>query len=284
VIGGGLRRQGTLCACVARNGNQEAIGPKSKIRAKGAAQGQTCDARTQARNAEERALGQEGQEQETGDRDRTFTSAPLGSQSSEKALEAPPLQKKSVSSARANDGRASQIAGRRSRAVLLLIDVVNRFEFEGGKALLKAARPVSRKIATLRARAARVRMPVVFVNDNFGRWRSDFRAIVGHCLREEAPGRDIVSRLEPAARDYFVLKPSNSAFYATVLETLLRHFDADTLILTGLATDNCVLFTAHDAYLRGYKLFVPRDCAAAESPRPRAPDHGAYDEGGRAHE
>ena len=70
---------------------------------------------------------------------------------------------------------------------------------------------------------------------------------------------------ERPERDYFVLKPSNSAFYASVLETLLRHFDAETLILTGVATDNCVLFTAHDAYLRGFRLFVPRDCVAAET-------------------
>jgi nicotinamidase-related amidase len=157
------------------------------------------------------------------------------------------------------------MAERRCRAVLLLIDVINRFDFDGGEALLRAARPVARRIATLKARAVRAGMPVVYVNDNFGRWRSDFRATVEHCLRDDAPGREIVQRLAPTARDYFVLKPSNSAFYASVLETLLRHFDAETLLLTGVATDNCVLFTAHDAYLRGFNLLVPRDCVAAET-------------------
>jgi len=157
------------------------------------------------------------------------------------------------------------MAAQRSRTALLLIDVINRFEFEGGKALLRAARPVARKIAKLKARAARVDMPVVYVNDNFGRWRSDFRSIVDHGLRADASRREVVQQLAPTDDDYFVLKPSNSAFYASVLETLLRHFGADTLILTGVATDNCVLFTAHDAYLRGFKLFVPRDCVAAET-------------------
>jgi nicotinamidase-related amidase len=159
----------------------------------------------------------------------------------------------------------SAIAHGHSRAVLLLIDVINRFEFDGGQALFRAARPVARRIVALKERAARAGMPVVYVNDNFGRWRSDFRAIVDHCLRNDARGRDIVRRLAPTAQDYFVLKPSNSAFYASVLETLLRHFGAETLLLTGVATDNCVLFTAHDAYLRGFRLFVPRDCVAAET-------------------
>lgn len=151
------------------------------------------------------------------------------------------------------------------RAALLLIDVINRFDFEGGDALLRSARPMSLKIAALRARAVDVGMPVIYVNDNFGRWRSDFRSIVRRALADDAPGRAVVKRLAPSKSDYFVLKPSNSAFYGSVLETLLRHLHADTLVLAGVATDNCVLFTAHDAYLRGFRLFVPRDCVAAES-------------------
>ena len=110
-------------------------------------------------------------------------------------------------------------------------------------------------------------MPVIYANDNFGRWRSDFHAIVANCrgagVREGA--RDIAECLAPSERDYFVLKPNNSAFYATVLETLLHDLGVRTLVLAGFATDNCVLFTAHDAYLRGFRLIVPSDCVAAES-------------------
>jgi nicotinamidase-related amidase len=169
-----------------------------------------------------------------------------------------------LSAARAKR-RAPNIAAHRCHAALLLIDVVNRFDFPGGSALLRAARPMARRIATLKARATRAGMPIVYVNDNFGRWRSDFRATVDHCMRDDAPGREVVRLLAPTEQDYFVLKPSNSAFYASVLETLLAHFEADTLILSGVATDNCVLFTAQDAYLRGFRLFVPRDCVAAET-------------------
>ncbi len=161
--------------------------------------------------------------------------------------------------------RAPNVASQRSRAALLLIDVVNRFDFPGGRALLRAAWPAARKIATLKARAIAAEMPTVYVNDNFGSWRSDFRSLVDYCLRDDAPGKDVARLLAPTERDYFVLKPSNSAFYGSVLETLLRHLGADTVILAGVASDNCVLFTAHDAYLRGFRLFVPADCVAAET-------------------
>lgn len=103
------------------------------------------------------------------------------------------------------------------------------------------------------------------MNDNFGRWRSDFRAIVRRCTRKAALGAKFVSLLTPEAEDYFVLKPENSGFYSTVLDTMLRHLEVDTLVLAGLATDNCVLYTAHDAYLRGFRLFVPTDCSAAQT-------------------
>lgn len=158
----------------------------------------------------------------------------------------------------------AQLGDKRCRAALLLIDVINRFDFEGGEALLRNVRPVADRIATLCARAREVDMPVVYANDNFGLWRSDFRNLVRTCKSPKSAGRDIALKLAPAQTDYFVLKPANSAFYGTVLELLLRHCGVDTLILTGLQTDNCVLFTAHDAYLRGFRLLVPRDCVASE--------------------
>jgi nicotinamidase-related amidase len=164
--------------------------------------------------------------------------------------------------------RASpNLSQERCSAALLLIDVINRFDFDGSADLLKSARPAALAISRLKERAIAAGVPVIYVNDNFGRWRSDFRAIVRTCRAPEAKtgAREIVERLAPRSRDYFVLKPNNSAFYATVLETLLRHLGAETLILAGFATDNCVLFSAHDAYLRGFRLLVPRDCVAAES-------------------
>ena len=76
-------------------------------------------------------------------------------------------------------------------------------------------------------------------------------------------GAKIAKLLKPDEEDYFVLKPKHSGFYSTTLEILLEHLGAKTLILTGVATDICVLFTANDAYLRDYKLVIPSDCVAA---------------------
>jgi nicotinamidase-related amidase len=171
----------------------------------------------------------------------------------------------SVASNGAGRCRLPSFVKERSRCVLLLIDVINDMKFEGASELLPRARRMATALQRLKERAARAGIPSVYVNDNFGRWRSDFRSQVHHCLRAEARGRDIVERLAPTKSDYFILKPFNSGFFATALETLLRHLRADTLILTGLTTDNCVLFTAHEAYVRRFRLFIPSDCNAAIS-------------------
>jgi len=153
----------------------------------------------------------------------------------------------------------------KSKVALLLIDVVNDLDFDGGTELLEQAQKIIEPIARLKARATAAGVPVVYVNDNFGQWRSDFAATVRHCLEDGVPGEPIVRRLQPDADDYFILKPKNSGFYTTTLDLLLKHFGATTLVLTGLAGDNCVLFTANDAYLRDYRLLIPRDCLASNT-------------------
>lgn len=149
-------------------------------------------------------------------------------------------------------------------AALLLIDVINDFDFPEGDQLLRLAMPVGRNIAQLKQRAKAAGIPVVYVNDNFGRWRSDFKKIVDHC-REEGKGKEFVELLLPDEDDYFVLKPKHSGFYSTTLELLLTHLTSKNLILTGLAGNNCVLVTANDAYMRDFKLFVPVDCVASNT-------------------
>ena len=104
-------------------------------------------------------------------------------------------------------------------------------------------------------------MPAVYVKDNFGRRRSDFHQILEHCRR--SPGREIARLLKPGRQDYFVLRPKHSGFQFTTLDVLLEHLGAETLILTGVAANFCVLFTAHDAYMRDYRLLVPKDCVAS---------------------
>lgn len=153
----------------------------------------------------------------------------------------------------------------KSGAVLLLIDVINDFDFEEGDQLLQLALPVGRNIAALKRRAKAAGIPSVYVNDNFGRWQSDFKKIVAHCRREDGKGKPFVELLLPEDDDYFVLKPKHSGFYSTTLSLLLTHLTAKNLILTGIAGNNCVLFTANDAYMRDFKLFIPADCIVSNT-------------------
>ena len=146
---------------------------------------------------------------------------------------------------------------------LLLIDVINDLEFRDGDALLDQALPAAEKIADLKRRAKAAGVPTVYVNDNFGRWRSDFRQTVEHCLESDVRGRPLAQLLAPAADDYFVLKPKHSGFQSTVLDMLLGHLGARRLIITGFRSDSCVLFTAADAHMRNYRIHVPQDCVAA---------------------
>jgi nicotinamidase-related amidase len=153
----------------------------------------------------------------------------------------------------------------KSRAALLLIDVINDFDFEEGEQLLRLALPIGKNIAELKKRARAAGIPTIYVNDNFGKWQSDFKKIVAHCSREDAKGKEFVKLLLPGDDDYFVLKPKHSGFYSTTLDLLLTHFNAKNLVLTGVAGNNCVLFTANDAYMRDFKVFVPSDCVVSNT-------------------
>src|SRR5215203_3624728 len=146
----------------------------------------------------------------------------------------------------------AQSAPHKSEVALLIIDMISDFEFTQGEKLLRTALPAARNIVRLKKRASGARIPTIYVNDNFGQWRSDFRQLVDRCLREKVRGEPIVRLLMPGDDDYFVLKPANSGFFATPLQTLLQLIGAETLILTGVSSHQCILFTAADAYVRNY--------------------------------
>lgn len=152
-----------------------------------------------------------------------------------------------------------------SPLVLLIIDMINDLEFPGGESLLSHSLPVAQRIAALKRCARAAHVPVIYANDNFGRWRSDFRQVVAHCLYDGVRGQPLAELLKPDEDDYFVLKPKHSAFFVSTLETLLKYLGVRALILTGIAGDNCVLFTANDAYMRDLALYVPADCVASVS-------------------
>jgi nicotinamidase-related amidase len=172
--------------------------------------------------------------------------------------------------------RAHQRAGRKAdaglsprgdggRLALLVVDMINTFEFEGGRALAREAQALVPRLLRLRAAFASADLPVVHCNDNFGHWRSDFRAVVERCSAPRARGARIARRLHPDPHEYFVLKPRHSAFLATPLDLLLRSLGVRTLAITGIASDDCVLATALDARMRDYEVTIVTDACAAQS-------------------
>lgn len=148
---------------------------------------------------------------------------------------------------------------------LLLIDVINDLEFPEGEQILPAALAMGGKIAALKKRARAAGIPAIYVNDNFGRWQSDFSKQVAHCLEDGVRGEPLVALLRPEEDDYSVLKPKHSGFYSSTLDVLLDYLGVSDLILTGLAGNLCVLYTANDAYMRDFRLIVPRDCIASNT-------------------
>lgn len=148
---------------------------------------------------------------------------------------------------------------------LLLIDVINDLAFDGSGPLVAQAESMAAPLARLKRRASSLGVPTIYINDNFGRWRSDFRRTVAHCTARSSPGHRVSMRLRPNARDYFVLKPKHSGFFDTTLDTLLDTLGIRRVILTGIAGNICVLFTANDAYMRDYKIFAPSNCIVSNT-------------------
>jgi nicotinamidase-related amidase len=145
---------------------------------------------------------------------------------------------------------------------LVVIDMLSAWDFPDAEALLEAALPLAPRIAALKQRCKAAGVPTVYANDNHGRWRSDLRQVVATALEAGGGSADIARRLAPAADDYFVLKPKHSGFHATPLDLLLRHLKVRTLVLVGVSSDQCVLYTAADARMHDYDAIVPRDCIA----------------------
>ncbi|MCP3029034.1 cysteine hydrolase family protein [Halobacillus sp. A5] len=145
---------------------------------------------------------------------------------------------------------------------LLIIDMINKMDFDGGEDLLEQSREIVNPINELRRQAKQAGVPVIYVNDNFGLWQDNADELIAECRR--GPGASIIKEVMPADDDYFIIKPKHSGFFGTQLSILLEQLEVKNLILTGVAGDICVLFTANDAYMRDFILWVPKDTIASE--------------------
>lgn len=152
-----------------------------------------------------------------------------------------------------------------SPTVLLLVDFINTMRFPGARKLLPGALDAAKATSRLRKRLQARGVAAIYANDNYGVWRSDFQDLVATCRALPGMRGEMANLIAPGEHDLTILKPRHSAFHSTPLHHLLQELKAKELIVVGLATDMCVHLTVMDAYMLGYKVWVPGDCTAAES-------------------
>lgn len=146
-----------------------------------------------------------------------------------------------------------------SKLALILIDVINDLDFDGNEELLEGLETLTHQLSKLKRAARRANLPVIYLNDNFNNWHSNFNEQLEMCTSARSKGRELAKALAPTRQDFFVLKPMHSGFFGTPLNILLKKLGVEHLILAGIAADICVLYTANDAYMRDYKLTIVSD-------------------------
>jgi nicotinamidase-related amidase len=177
-------------------------------------------------------------------------------------------QHKSSKASRSSTDQDNDLHGNapeRCAVALLIVDILNDLDFPRNEELVRKSEALAKRVSTLKQRCKEAGIPTIYVNDNRGKWRSDFSAVVRRCLRPGSLGREMVAQLIPEPEDYIVLKPKHSAFYATPLDVLLEYIGVKAVIVAGITTNACVMITASDIYVRDFRLFVPSDCVAALS-------------------
>ncbi len=150
---------------------------------------------------------------------------------------------------------------------LLLVDFFNPLEFAKPSSLAPWALKAARNTQRLKALAASMRIPSIYINDNFDEWGGDFSRVIERCAEQDGPARQILELLAPASDDYVMTKPRHSAFYGTPLEFVLEELGVRNVIVTGLEADVCIFFTAQDAYVRQFALWIPANCVGTKNDR-----------------
>jgi nicotinamidase-related amidase len=146
------------------------------------------------------------------------------------------------------------------KAALVVVDMLNRYDHEDAEPLRDAVRVVLPAMATLIDRTRSAGASLVYVNDNHGDWTAGRAAMTAWALEGEDPA--LVEPIAPDRDVPFLVKARHSAFYATQLEYLLRQEGIDRLVLVGQVTEQCILYSALDAYIRHFRVTVPRDAVA----------------------
>lgn len=145
---------------------------------------------------------------------------------------------------------------------VLFIDVINHFDFDGGQKLIEHTRDILPNLVKLRSFAKTNNLPLIYINDHYGLWQADFNKIIDYCKNDRS--EEVIEALKPDADDYFLIKPMHSAFFQTPLQSLLTELECNRLLISGVAGDICILFTAKDAYMYDFKMHIPSNCMASE--------------------
>ncbi|MGY0489307.1 isochorismatase family cysteine hydrolase [Streptomyces sp. WG-D5] len=147
---------------------------------------------------------------------------------------------------------------------LVVIDMINTYDHDDAELLLPASREIVPVVVGLLDRARKAGVPVIYVNDNFGEWRSHHGELVDTAL--SGPHAELVEPLRPDENSLFVVKARHSIFYETPLTYLLWELGVDRVVLCGQVTEQCVLYSALDAHIRHLRTTVPHDAVAAIHP------------------
>ena len=147
-----------------------------------------------------------------------------------------------------------------ARTALIVCDMLNPYEHEDADKLVESVEETLPAIVALRDRARAEDIPTIYVNDNHGDWESSRRQLVEASLEGARP--DLVEPILPGDEDLFLAKTRHSIFYATPLEYILAQEDIDRLVIAGQVTEQCVLYSALDAYIRHLDVSIPRDGVA----------------------
>ncbi|MFH0515895.1 cysteine hydrolase family protein [Streptomyces sp. M41] len=146
------------------------------------------------------------------------------------------------------------------KTALIVIDMINTYDHADAELLLPSAAEVVPTVAALMKRARGSGAPVVYVNDNFGEWRSHHGELLDKALA--GPHASLVAPLKPDDKSLFVLKARHSIFFETPLQYLLSQQGIDRLVLCGQVVEQCILYSALDAHIRHLEVTVPRDAVA----------------------
>jgi nicotinamidase-related amidase len=143
---------------------------------------------------------------------------------------------------------------------LIVTDMLNRYEHKDAEPLLGSVREVVPRLRDLIAEAQERELLVAYVNDNHGDWTAGRDELAEAAMGGTAP--ELVKPLLPPPDLPFIVKARHSVFYGTQLEYMLRQHDVTRLVLTGQVTEQCILYSALDAYVRHFEVVVPPDAVA----------------------